>query len=73
MTKSDVPMLWAAIQRYAQACVADSWKGGGDPADIPDIEDELSNAQCALEDIVHYCATGCTIGDPIGNDTCSGA
>ena len=30
-----------AIKRYADAVEADSWKGGGDPKAIPEIETEL--------------------------------
>ncbi len=36
--------LKAAIQRYARARIADSWKGGGDPADVLFIERELVDA-----------------------------
>jgi hypothetical protein len=32
------------IRRYAAAEVADSWKGGGDPIDRPEIEAELAKA-----------------------------
>jgi hypothetical protein len=30
-----------AVQRYAEARVVASWKGGGDPEDWPDIEWQL--------------------------------
>lgn len=39
-----------AVRRLIEAEVADSWKGGGDPADIPDIEDELIEARVQFEE-----------------------
>ena len=44
--------LRKAIQRLVDAEVADSWKGGGDPADIPFIEQELELAKMYLEIIL---------------------
>lgn len=44
-------MLKKAIEMYAQACVNDSWKGGGDPADFPEIERKLAEAVSLLKDI----------------------
>ena len=38
ITIKDRNRLTHAISRYAQATVDSSWKGGGDPADIPEIE-----------------------------------
>lgn len=40
--------LRRAIGRYTRAYNADSWKGGGDPDDIPAIEQELRSARKAL-------------------------
>ena len=37
-----------AVKRYANAVAEDSWKGGGDPADIPAIERELRESKAAL-------------------------
>lgn len=39
----------AAVKRLINAEVADSWKGGGDPADIPYIEQELEIAQMKFD------------------------
>lgn len=37
------------IKNYTEAVVADSWKGGGDPADIPLIEATLELERLKLE------------------------
>ena len=37
------------VERYTEAAIADSWKGGGDPADTPSIEKELKEAEAALD------------------------
>lgn len=37
-----------AINKYVRAYDADSWKGGGDPAEIPAIELRLKRARSAL-------------------------
>lgn len=37
------------IGKYADAVVADSWKGGGDPQDIPLVEAQLLVAKLELE------------------------
>lgn len=36
--------LQRAINRYARACVEFSWRGGGDPMDVPAIEWRLKLA-----------------------------
>jgi hypothetical protein len=36
------------IADYASAMVADSWKGGGDPGDIPVIEAQLESARAMM-------------------------
>lgn len=41
------------IADYRDAEIADSWKGGGDPADIPGIEADLREAKTALEVFIH--------------------
>lgn len=38
------------IEEYAEARVADSWKGGADPLDVPPIEQDLKDAKRALFD-----------------------
>jgi hypothetical protein len=39
-----VNKLMRAVQRYVKASIAESWKGSGDPADIPDIDSEHREA-----------------------------
>lgn len=51
MTPGQRRRLVTLLHKYAQAIVNDSWKGGGDPADIPEIEAELINAKRNLD---HY-------------------
>lgn len=43
-----IKRLRRAIRRLVLAHEADSWKGGGDPDDIPAIERELKAARKAL-------------------------
>lgn len=38
------------IEEYVEARVADSWKGGCDPLDVPPIEQDLKDAKRALFD-----------------------
>jgi len=40
--------LGALIQAYADAQEADSWKGGGDPSEVPVIEARLQLARAEL-------------------------
>lgn len=47
--RDDWQILPDLIAAYAAAVVADSWKGGGDPADYPVIEAELELAKAKLE------------------------
>jgi hypothetical protein len=37
------------INEYAEAMVAESWKGGGDPADIPVVEAQLELSKAKLD------------------------
>ena len=41
-----------AIKRYANAVAEDSWKGGGDPADIPSTERELKESKSSLDMLI---------------------
>lgn len=43
------PALMRRVERLIGAEIADSWKGGGDPDDIPEIERELRLARRELE------------------------
>lgn len=49
ITKAQRLQLVAAKKRLVEAEVADSWKGGGDPIDTPEIELELERARNAFE------------------------
>lgn len=40
--------LKRAIRILVRAEIADSWKGGGRPEDIPIIEQELKSARCRV-------------------------
>jgi hypothetical protein len=40
--------LCRLIEAYRDAAIEDSWKGGGDPADIPGIE---RTVKCAKDDL----------------------
>lgn len=44
-------LLKKAIQKYVQACLNESWKGAGDPADWPLIDRDLAEAQALLKDV----------------------
>jgi hypothetical protein len=49
----DVPArLRGAVERYVEAKIADSWKGGGDPEDWPAIEECLRRRRAALVKII---------------------
>lgn len=52
ITAHEARKLVKLIERYRDAEVEDSWKGGGDPADIPYIEEELRLARSALEQYI---------------------
>lgn len=53
MTPSQATALKAAIKNLVAAEVADSWKGGGDPADIPFIKADLRAARTRVETYVN--------------------
>lgn len=48
MTRTQILELKRRIKRLIDAEVADSWKGGGDPDDWPEIEKELRAARKSL-------------------------
>lgn len=45
--------LWTELRQliasYAEAAIAESWKGGGDPEEIPILEMELAIAKQKIE------------------------
>ena len=41
-----------AIKRYASDVAEDSWKGGGDPEEIPSIEKELKESKNNIEMLI---------------------
>ena len=45
MSEADAKKLRRLIRIYVQWCDADSWKGGGDPDSIPEIERGLRKAK----------------------------
>jgi hypothetical protein len=46
--KNKFDVLEVLIRNYADACVAESWKGGGDPNDTEVIEARLALARSEL-------------------------
>lgn len=44
--------LVCAIMAFTRACVADSWKGGGHPDDIPEIEADLNLRRAQLNKLL---------------------
>lgn len=53
ITKQEADQLRKLIEEFRDTEVADSWKGGGDPADVPFIERELEVAKTNLEQFIH--------------------
>ena len=45
MTPAQAQALKVAIRKLVLAEIANSWKGGGHPEDIPIIEEDLRNAR----------------------------
>jgi hypothetical protein len=45
--------LRAGVEDYAEAFRDDSWKGGGDPTDIPEIENRLREARLKLTELIN--------------------
>ena len=48
LTPYQLKRLQRAVRRLVRCSVDHSWKGGGDPADIPRIEADLFKAKIAL-------------------------
>jgi hypothetical protein len=40
--------LMRRIEEYRDAAIAESWKGGGDPVDVPAIDAQLQLAEALL-------------------------
>jgi hypothetical protein len=52
MDSYDADKLRRAIRRLVRAEIANSWKGGGDPEDIPVIGEELHAAKTRLSVLI---------------------
>lgn len=52
ITPRQAHKLERLIQLVVDAEVANSWKGGGDPADIPEIEAALTIARMRLKKLI---------------------
>lgn len=52
MTPSQAIKLKAMIKMLVKAEIENSWKGGKDPSDIPEIEAELQAAKVRLESYI---------------------
>ncbi len=55
MTPSQAATLKKAITALCKAAIADSWKGGGDPSDIPLIETDLECANLRVQSLLTRC------------------
>lgn len=49
LTQERARRLRSLIIAFANASIVDSWKGGGDPDDIPQVEQDLKDAENRLE------------------------
>lgn len=57
MTPLQAARIKRAVTRLIKAEVADSWKGGGDPNDIPAIEAELKLARKHFDEVLREATT----------------
>ena len=55
MTPAQAKELRKSITLLVKAAIADSWKGGGDPSDIPLIETELECANLRVQSLLTRC------------------
>lgn len=55
MADKELARLKRAVKRLVRAAINESWKGGGDPADVPAINLEMRRAKeeykAALEEV----------------------
>lgn len=54
LTKAEAAKLRRAVTRYVRARIEHSWKGGGDPADIPAINAEYKAARIAYHSTIAH-------------------
>ncbi len=54
ITKNQANHLKTLIRQLVQAELADSWKGGGDPDDVPDIEKELIKCKRQIKQYIEH-------------------
>lgn len=52
ITDNEATVLRYAIRQLVRAEVADSWKGGGYPEDVPLIEEELRRARIRVSVLI---------------------
>ena len=53
MTPAQAQALKVAIRKLVLAEIANSWKGGGNPEDIPIIEEDLLNARLRVTSLLN--------------------
>jgi hypothetical protein len=53
ITEQQARRLRVLISDYGTDLVANSWKGSGDPADVPLIEQDLAYSKRKLEEFIH--------------------
>jgi len=59
MTPIQAKELRAAVRKLVRAEIADSWKGGGYPEDMPLIAADLIVARLQFDNILHSLTTDC--------------
>lgn len=57
MNSTQAQRLRKLINELVKAAIADSWSGGGDPADIPAIEAHLALRQAQLDHYINHLTT----------------
>lgn len=57
MNGTQAQCLKKLVIELVKAAVAESWSGGGDPADIPALEAQLALAQAKLDHYINHLVT----------------
>ncbi len=57
MTGTQAQRLKRLIDERVKAAIAESWSGGGDPADVPALEAALKLAEAKLEHYINHLTT----------------
>lgn len=57
MTPTDAQTLRTLITEYRDAAIEEAYKGGGDPVDVPELEQNLAVTKANLERFIHQLTT----------------